>query len=129
MVSAKYLLLAPTSCLTVTANGSVWWHTCGLVSSYSMTSSRMPLLTVFLATASVPTLALTRVSVVPAPASGSTAPSARSGSPTSAPSRPLAASSLTTSCQDQRQSVGSSGTYACTAFNQNSGSMRCYYNV
>ncbi|KAK4653936.1 hypothetical protein QC762_0088720 [Podospora pseudocomata] len=29
MVSAKYLLLAPTSCLTFIANGSVWWHTCG----------------------------------------------------------------------------------------------------
>ncbi|KAK4665175.1 uncharacterized protein QC763_0078350 [Podospora pseudopauciseta] len=33
MVSAKYLLLAPTSCLTFTANGSVWWYTCGVFSN------------------------------------------------------------------------------------------------
>ncbi|KAK4171803.1 hypothetical protein QBC36DRAFT_198502, partial [Triangularia setosa] len=32
-------------------------------------------------------------------------------------------------CQHQRQSVGSSSTYSCTAHNQNSGIMRCYYSV
>ncbi|KAK0659203.1 hypothetical protein QBC41DRAFT_308011 [Cercophora samala] len=109
MVSAKYLLLAAASCLTVAANGSVWWHTCGNckcphTGAYEGFTGVGPCIKL---DSSIRSVGLTRVG------GKSTTCSIFSDS----------------NCQTQKQSVGSSGSYSCTAFNQNSGSMRCYYNV
>ncbi|CAP67136.1 uncharacterized protein PODANS_1_21515 [Podospora anserina S mat+] len=116
MVSAKYLLLAAASCLTVAANGSVWWHTCGLLSnckcphtgSHEGFSGTSPCIKL---DSSIRSVGLTRVRV--GAGFKSTTCSIYSDE----------------NCRDEKQSVGSSGSYSCTAFNQNSGSMRCYFNV
>ncbi|CAP62096.1 uncharacterized protein PODANS_5_290 [Podospora anserina S mat+] len=113
MVSAKYLLLAAASCVTVAAQGSVWWHTCGNCKcphtgsheGFSGVTGCIRL------GSSIRSVGLTRVWTG------------------------IGYKSTTCSiysddnCRDEKQSVGSSGTYSCTAFNQNSGSMRCYFNV
>ncbi|KAK4656424.1 hypothetical protein QC762_0060240 [Podospora pseudocomata] len=102
MVSAKYLLLAAASCLTVAANGSVWWHTCG--GSHEDFRGVSPCIKLG---SSFRSVGLTR------DGNKSTTCSIYSDD----------------NCRDEKQSVGASGSYSCTAFNQNSGSMRCYFNV
>ncbi|KAJ3530934.1 hypothetical protein NM208_g4301 [Fusarium decemcellulare] len=114
MVNIVYPVVLAMAALGLTApsgSGNVWWHTCGNCKcadsgSYTGFHGESPCLPI---DSSIRAVGLTR-----------------SGS-----KQTTCAIFTSDNCQGSvAQSVGvGSGTYACTAFNQNAKSIRCYYDV